>query len=320
MQINRIPIAAEFAEAFDMTATRIIVTADSEPWVRIAAATMTGFATSVIACGVEAGIEKFLGEEETPDGRPGASILLFGFSRDSLVEPVRNRVSQCILTCPGTACFAGVPADDAKGSAIPLGRSLRYFGDGFQTAKRLYLPAANTPDGELVERRFWRIPVMDGEFLCEDMLGHMPAIGGGNFLIFGESRRQALLAAEAAVIAMKQLPEVIMPFPGGVVRSGSKVGSRYPALMASTNQAYCPTLVGIADTSLPNGVAAVYEIVIDGLSFKAIAEATRVGILAACGSAAGGILGISAGNYGGNLGRHHFKLLEILAGSQGVTR
>ena len=319
MEINHIPIAAEFAEAFDMTATRIIVTADSLEWVKIAATTMTGFATSVIACGVEAGIERFLPEAETPDGRPGAAILLFGFSSDSLVEPVRNRVSQCILTCPGTACFAGIAAAAGKDSAIPLGRSLRYFGDGFQTAKRLQLPAAGCSDGELVERRFWRIPVMDGEFLCEDLVGHGPGIGGGNFLILGETRKQALLAAEAAIAAMKQVPEVIMPFPGGVVRSGSKVGSRYPALMASTNQAFCPTLVGIAATALTQGVTAVYEIVIDGLSFAAIAEATRVGILAACASPSGGILGISAGNYGGNLGRHHFKLHEILAAGGGES-
>ncbi|MDI9407845.1 MAG: formylmethanofuran--tetrahydromethanopterin N-formyltransferase [Candidatus Pacebacteria bacterium] len=318
MEINGVKIAAEFAEAFDMTATRIIVTADSAQWVKIAATTMTGFATSVIACGVEAGIERYFLPTETPDGRHGAAILLFGFSRDSLVEPVRNRVSQCVLTCPGTACFAGVTADGIKGSAIPLGRSLRYFGDGFQTAKRLLMSPPERQSGAAIERRFWRIPVMDGEFLCEDMLGHVSAIGGGNFLILGQSRRQALLAAEAAIVAMRKIPEVIMPFPGGVVRSGSKVGSRYPALMASTNQAYCPTLVGIAETSLVEGTAAVYEIVIDGLNFAAIAEATRVGIIAACHAPEGGILAISAGNYGGNLGRHHFKLHEILADAGGV--
>ena len=303
MQINGIAIIDSFAEAFDMAATRIVITADSPQWAKIAGETMTGFATSVIACGVEAAIETHLQPSETPDGRHGVSVLLFGFARDLLVEPVQNRISQCILTCPGTAAFAGIAADGVKGSEISLGRNLRYFGDGYQTAKRIG------------GRRFWRIPVMDGEFLIEDMVGHCTAIGGGNFLVVGSERASTLAAAERAIVAMKKISGVIMPFPGGIVRSGSKVGSKYASLRASTNQDYCPTLKGIVATQLPIAAQAVYEVVIDGLSFAAISEAMRVGILAACnqgGKSPEAILQITAGNYGGNLGRHHFHLKQVL--------
>lgn len=299
MKINGVVIEDNFAEAFGMRGTRLIVTADTPRWARIAGQTMTGFATSVIGCGIEAGIEAELGPDETPDDRPGVSVLLFGFNQEALVGQVRNRVGQCILTCPGTACFSGFTG----GKAIPLGRALRYFGDGFQTAKRIG------------DRRFWRIPVMDGEFLCEDTVGEGDAIGGGNFLILGKDRRRTLEAADRAIEAMSQVRDVIMPFPGGVVRSGSKVGSRYKVLIASTNHHYCPTLKGAVDTALAEDVGAVYEIVIDGFTVDAIARATAVGVRAACEGPLDehGILAISAGNYGGNLGQFHFHLHKLLA-------
>ncbi|MDI9350295.1 MAG: formylmethanofuran--tetrahydromethanopterin N-formyltransferase [Candidatus Symbiobacter sp.] len=305
MHINNIIIRDNFAEAFDMRATRLIITADTAHWARVAGQVMTGFATSVIACGVEAAVEHELTPNETPDGRPGVAVLLFGFSHESLIDPIRNRVGQTILTCPGTACFAGIDPLPAEENAkkIPMGQALRYFGDGWQTVKRVG------------GRRMWRIPVMDGEFLCEDRVASVPAIGGGNFLVLGESRAAALAACERAVAAMSRCPSVIMPFPGGVVRSGSKVGSRYKILVASTNDAYCPTLRGVTKTALPDQVAAVYEIVIDGLNYAAIAAAMAVGIRAACDENAenSGVVAIDAGNYGGNLGRHHFHLRQILA-------
>jgi len=295
--LDGVEIEDNFAEAFGMRATRLIVTADTAGWARIAGETATGFATSVIACGAEAGIECAFAPEETPDGRPGIAILVFAINREALAKAVRDRVGQCILTCPGTACYAGM----SDGDKVPLGRVLRYFGDGHQAAKRL------------ASRRFWRIPVMDGEFLCEDTVGQTKAVGGGNFLILGRTRPGVLAAAERAVTAMRRLPEVIMPFPGGVVRSGSKLGSRYKGLSASSNLAYCPTVKGILASALPDPVDAVLEIVIDGLTEEAVGRAMAAGIRAACAGSNGEILRISAGNYGGKLGAFNFHLRKLLA-------
>lgn len=279
-----------------MTATRLIVTADTPGWVQIAAREATGYAASVIGCDAEAGIERELSPAETPDGRPGASLLMFAFNRKSLEKAVVNRVGQCILTCATTACFSGLPAE--KDKSIKVGGALRFFGDGFQISKKL--------DG----RRYWRLPVMDGEFLCEDTFGTVKGVGGGNILILGATQRAALEAAEAAAAAIRQVPGVMMPFPGGIVRSGSKVGSRYKKLRASTNDAYCPTLRGQVSSALPMGANAVYEIVIDGLDAASVESAMRAGANAACQP---GVVGITAGNYGGNLGPFHFHLHKLLA-------
>ena len=297
MKINGVFIEDTFAEAFPMKATRLVITAYDSTWANHAANALTGFATSVIACGCEAGIERQLKPSETPDGRPGVSVLLFAMSNKELTKQLQNRVGQCVLTSPTSACFAGI--DD--GDPLPLGKTLRFFGDGYQIAKKLG------------RKRYWRVPVMDGEFLCEDVTRVTKAVGGGNFLILAENQAQALAASERAITAMRKVPDVIMPFPAGVVRSGSKVGSKYKTLPASTNHRYCPTLRGVVDSALSDKVGAVLEIVIDGLTSAAIDEATRVGIRAACTlGAKRGILAISAGNYGGNLGPFHFKLRQIL--------
>src|SRR5213079_2961405 len=131
-------------------------------------------------------------------------------------------------------------------------------------------------------KRYWRMPTMDGEFLCEDVFGTAKGVGGGNFLILGVSQAVALAAAEAAVEAIRSVPGVILPFPGGIVRSGSKVGSKYKGLKASTNEAYCPTLRGLVKSTLLEGVNGVYEIVLDGLDLDSVEKAMRVGIRAAC--------------------------------------
>jgi formylmethanofuran--tetrahydromethanopterin N-formyltransferase len=294
--INSIPIEDTFAEAFPMTATRLIVTAETAAWAQIAGQVATGYASSVIGCDAEAGIEKTLSPEETPDSRPGVSLLLFAFSRDALQKAAIGRVGQCILTCPTTACYNGLPV--VKDKTIKIGGNLRFFGDGFQFSKKL--------EG----RRFWRMPTMDGEFTCEDVFGTVKGVAGGNFLILARTQTEGLAAAEIAVTAIRQLPGVILPFPGGIVRSGSKVGSRYKKLKASTNDAYCPTLRGLVETALPEGVNAVYEIVIDGLDLAAVEEATCVGVRAAC---VPGVVKITAGNYGGNLGPHHIHLSKLFA-------
>ena len=286
-----------FAEAFAMRGSRIIITGATPQWARQAATTMTGFATSVIGCKCEAGIESELAHEETPDGRPGISVLLFAPDTAGLQARLIERIGQTVLTCPTTACFDGLP--DAT-ERMGIGRALRVFGDGFQASK------------VIGGRRYWRIPVMEGEFLITEDFGRASGIGGGNFLLLGATEETALAAAEAAVQAIKGMRGVILPFPGGVVRSGSKVGSRrYKNLIATTNDAFAPTLRPLTHSDLPEGVNAVFEIVLDGLDFSSIAAAMRVGIDAACRP---GIRAITAGNYGGKLGPHHFHLRRIMAG------
>jgi formylmethanofuran--tetrahydromethanopterin N-formyltransferase len=298
MNLNGVTIDNAFAEAFGMKATRILITAHNLEWAYHAANAATGFATSVIACGCEAGIERELGRAETPDGRPGVSVLLFATSAKELVKQLERRVGQCVLTSPTSAVFAGAE----QGEPMPLGKFLRYFGDGFQTSKMIG------------GHRYWRIPVMDGDFLIQDTTDMVNGIGGGNFLVLAESMEQALTACEAAVASMRQVRNVIMPFPGGVVRSGSKVGCKYPALRASTNDAFCPTIRGITTTQLTPDIGAVLEIVIDGLTVSSITAAMRAGIDAVVAlGAAHGIRRVSAGDYGGKLGKYHFRLHEIMA-------
>jgi formylmethanofuran--tetrahydromethanopterin N-formyltransferase len=298
MERRGVRIVDTFAEAFDMRAARVVITARSPGWARTAAQSMTGFATSVIGCKIEAGVESDLGSDQTPDGRPGVSVLVFGFDVDGLGTRLLDRVGQTVLTCPTTACFDGLPH---AADRVIVGGLLRHFGDRYQSSKFL--------DG----RRYWRIPVMDGEFLVQEAFGVQKAIGGGNFLILAGDEQAALDAAEAAVAAMRRVDGVILPFPGGIVRSGSKVGAKhYKKMPASTNDAFCPTLRGRSGvvSALPEGVNSVLEIVVDGLDRHAIESAMRAGIDAACGP---GVVEITAGNYGGKLGKHQFHLREVLS-------
>jgi formylmethanofuran--tetrahydromethanopterin N-formyltransferase len=297
LKIGGVSVRETYAEAFGMWATRLVVTATSARWARTAADALTGFATSVIGCKVEAGIEAEMDAAATPDGRPGVAVLVFAFNAEELGKRVVERVGQTVLTCATAACFDGLP--DAS-ERVRLGSVLRFFGDGYQSSKRV--------DG----RRYWRIPVMEGEFLVEQSVGAQKAIGGGNFLILAEHGGAALQAAEAAVQAMRRCPRVILPFPGGIVRSGSKVGARrYKKMIASTNDAYCPTLRGCrrVKSALPDGVNCALEIVVDGLDREALEEALRAGIEAACRP---GVVEIAAGNYGGKLGKHLFPLHDLL--------
>lgn len=299
--INGTVVDDGFAEAFPMKATRLVITAHNATWARHAAVAATGFATSVIACGCEAGIESELTAEQTPDGRPGVSVLIFSMSGKELAKQIERRVGQCVLTCPTTAVFAGL----ADGEPVALGKNLRFFGDGWQTAKVI---------GGV---RYWRVPVMDGEFVAQETTPVVKAVGGGNLLLLARNTESALAAAEAAVAAMQRVPDVIMPFPGGVVRSGSKVGSKYPALGASTNDAFCPGLRGLVKHSeIDEATRSVMEIVIDGLSEAAVGAAMVAGMRAATElGTAGGLLRIAAGNYGGKLGPFHFHLHKLWAGA-----
>src|SRR5947209_4926439 len=299
LSANGVAIDDTFAEAFDMRGTALVITADSAKWALQAAVTMTGFATSVIACGCEAGIDGELSPQQTPDGRPGVRVLLFAVSTAELQRQLQNRVGQCVLTSPGSACYAGLDVGEEK---LKLGAAIRYFGDGWQIAKKIGA------------RRYWRLPVMDGEFVCESTVALTKrAVGGGNLLIMGATPETTLAATEAAVEAMRAVPDAIMPFPGGIVRSGSKVGSKYKGAIASTNHFYCPTLKGAVATELGPEIGAVLEIVIDGLTSQAVAEATRAGLKAICDlGSARGALRVGAGNYGGKLGKHQYRLAELM--------
>lgn len=293
MKVKSTTIVDTFAEAFNMYVSRVIITAESKEWALAAAQSITGFATSVIGCKCEAGIETIIDPSDSPDLRPGVSVLIFAMDAESLGKRLIERIGQCVMTCPTTACYNGL----AGGSQVIVGGKLRYFGDGHQISKVI--------DG----LKLWRIPVMDGEFLVDDRFNIQEAVGGGNLLILGKNQKVTLKAATAATKAMGKLTDIILPFPNGIVRSGSKVGSKYKKMIASTNDAYCPTLRGVVEKSeLDDGINSVLEIVIDGLTLKAVENAMRVGLMAAIRP---GIKKISAGNYGGGLGQHHIHLLKL---------
>ena len=297
MRLSGAEIVDTFAEAFPMWGARIVVTAETPGWAHEAARSLTGFATSVIGCKCEAGIERALDPDETPDGRPGVSALLFAPDREGLAKRLVERVGQCVLTCPTTACFNGLEGEET----VNVGGQLRFFGDGYQASKVL--------DG----RRYWRVPVMEGEFLVQERFVVAEGVAGGNIIMLGRDGASALRAAEAAAAAMRTVREVILPFPGGIARSGSKVGSRYSGLMASTNDALCPTLrAQVSSTEVPPGVGSVFEIVIDGLTLEAVSDAMARGLEAAARS---GASHVTAGNYGGDLGPYHIALKDLVRGA-----
>ena len=284
-----------------MVASRIIITAINSKWAYHAARAMTGFASSVIACGCEAAIEKPLKPIETPDGRPGVAILFFAMSAKALARHLPTRVGQSVMTTATSACYSGIENQDNK-ETIPMGKHLRYFGDGYQISKVIN------------DKRYWRIPVMHGEFICEEHTPYVKGIGGGNFLILSETIEQGLNACEKAVAEIQKISGVITAFPGGIVGSGSKVGSKYKALNASTNEAFCPSLKHQVQSELEKKTGSVLEIVINGLTEKHISNAMKVGIETVCAfGIQKGIQRIGAGNYGGKLGPHLFHLRKIMS-------
>lgn len=286
-----------FAEMFPLWASRILITAENEKWALIAANVATGFATSVIMAPAEAAIEKVVPTEETPDKRPGVLIQIYNRDRFELKHQLMERIGQCIMTCPTTAAFNGLPNAKRK---LNVGRSLRYFGDGFQK---------KTVVGD---RKCWKIPVMEGNFVVEDTFGAQEAVAGGNFLMLSENQAAGLAAAEAAADAiLAKAPDVIMPFPGGICRSGSKAGSLKYKMKASTYHTYCPTLKAVVqDTMVPENVNCVYEIVINGLTVDAVKNAMKIGVSEAANKH--GMVEISAGNYGGKLGPYKAFLKEAI--------
>lgn len=294
VEIQGTQIEDTFAEAFRLRYVQMIVTAHDEHWLDAAVREFCGYSSSIIACDSEIGVAERLHADRSPDGRPGVAVMIFGFSAEALAKVVPTRTGQCLMTCPTTAVYDGLMTGE---ESIPLGKHIRYFGDGFQKSKQV--------DG----KRYWRIPVMDGEFLIADKLLVEKGVGGGNFILQAAEQQTALDAVRRAMEAIDKIPGVIAPFPGGCARSGSKVGSIYKKLRASTADAYCPTLRGRTKTQLVDGANFAYEIVIDGANEDVIGQAMVAGIRAAAGH---GILAISAGNYGGKLGKFHFHLHKLL--------
>jgi len=295
MDINGVQIDDTFAEAFPIKMARVQITAATERWALEAAREATGFGTSVIGCSAEAGIECVVSGEETPDGRPGVNIMICNMGYKNLESSLLSRLGQCVLTAPTTAAWSGMP--DAE-KQFDTGKKLSFFGDGYQKQAEMY------------GRNVWKIPLMSGDFVIEESFGAVDGIAGGNFLILGQNQMAALTAAEVAVNAISKLKGTITPFPGGVVSSGSKVGSKYKFLKASTNTAFCTSLREDGVCTLAEDVSAVYEIVINGVSKEAISTAMKAGINAAC--RVPGILKITAANYEGKLGIHQFPLHVVL--------
>jgi formylmethanofuran--tetrahydromethanopterin N-formyltransferase len=291
-----------YAEAFRSLYVEFLITARDRKWVEHAVNAVTGNASSTILCDCEAGVDRFVGpgaDESfaTPDGRPGAIVQLHvpRFRKDrveALEKAALVRISQNVLTCPTAACFSLI--DSADG--FPIGKKIAYFGDGFQ--KRV----------ERFGRSMWWIPTLGGEFVLDERFGFRDGLMGGNLWFFGETEGAALAAAEAGVAAIHRCPGVIMPFPGGIAGSGSKAGSKYEFMFASTYEKYCPRLADNpkADSQLPKGVASVMEIIINGRDLGSITGATQAAIAASVNTP--GLLRISAGNYGGRLGKSFIYL------------
>jgi formylmethanofuran--tetrahydromethanopterin N-formyltransferase len=284
-----------YAEAFDAWVASIVITAAKRDLAEIAAQSATGYATSVIGCGAEAGIASHIAPQKSPDGRPGIGLLMVHPDKKQLKEQIIERLAECVLTAPTTRVFNGFPNATEKISA-----KLHFFGDGFESQTKIR------------DRDVWVIPRMGGDFFIEEEIGVVKGVAGGNFFIMGVTQTTALAAAQVAVESILEIEQAICSFPGGIVASGSKVGSlKYKFMKATTNHLFCPSLKDkIPGSLVPDGVRAIYEIVIDGTSYDIVKQAMHDGIHAAC--SVNGIVKISAGNYDGKLGRHKFYLRDIL--------
>ncbi|MBD3213333.1 MAG: formylmethanofuran--tetrahydromethanopterin N-formyltransferase [Candidatus Lokiarchaeota archaeon] len=303
MEVNGTEIHDTFSEGFSAYFARVIITAANKTWLDICAQEATGYGTSTIHCDAEAALDVYISPEDTPDNRLGAALMFFINDKKKVDSVLLGRIGQCILTCPTTACFDGMEEslDPEKEFEVKTGFKLKFFGDKFE---------------EKVEGKFdfeaWKIPVMDGEFIVQSLFKAGKGIAGGNFLIMGKDQSSTLAAAEKSVKAMKDVPNVIAPFPGGVARSGSKVGSKYDFLGASTNDPLCPTLKDKIDNSeLKEGENCVYEVIINGATESAIKSAMKLGIEAAV--KVPGVMRISAGNYGGKLGKFQYRLHDVMS-------
>ncbi len=297
MQINNVEIEDTFAEAFDIFVSRFLITAATEKFAHIAATETVGFGSSVIMCPAEAGIDQYVPPSETPDGRPGYIVMICHPKKEELEHQLLERIGQCVLTSATTAVFDAM-GDEAE-EKLKVGFKLKFFGDGFESK------------AEISGRTVYKVPIMSGDFIIEGELGIKRGVAGGNFFVMAENQASALVAAEVAVDAIENVPGTITPFPGGIVASGSKIGSKYKFMAASTNEKFCPTLRGVEGVAceIPVGITGIYEIVIDGLNSEVISQAMKDGIAAA--TTIPGVKRIYAGNYGGTLGAHQIWLEKL---------
>ena len=268
MELNGVEIEDTFAEAFPIKIARVLITGATRKWALVAAQETTGFGTSVIGCPAEAGIEKVVNGDVTPDGRPGAYIQICTFGYKALEQQLLQRLGQCVLTAPTAAMWNGLPGAEKQ---FDTGFKLKYFGDGFEE------------EINVSGRKAVKIPLMGGDFIAENNIGAQDGIAGGNFIILAENQMAALAAAENAVDAISEIEGTITPFPGGIVGSGSKTGAnKYKFLKATTNEKFCPSIKNkVEGSKVPKDVNGIYEIVINGLDQKVISESLRAGIKAA---------------------------------------
>ncbi|HVN66640.1 MAG TPA: formylmethanofuran--tetrahydromethanopterin N-formyltransferase [Methanomicrobiales archaeon] len=296
MEINGVIIEDTYAEAFPSWISEVLITAATRYLAHEAGEHATGFASSLIGSGVEAGIDRYLSPNDTPDGRPGCIILMAHPDKQQLKNQALQRLAECVLTAPTAAIFDGFPDTPEK---IPV--RLHFYGDGYEYQT------------QVGNRNVWAIPIMGGEFIVEENIGIVQGIAGGNFLIMGTDQMSTLTAGQAAVEVIDATDGAAASFPSGVTGSGSKVGSRkYKFMKATTNDAFCPTIKEKNPNSLvPDGVKAIFEIIIDGVSMEVVKRAMADGIRAACRTP--GVTHISAGNYGGTLGPYKFYLHELLS-------
>ena len=299
---HRAVVDDTYAEAFRSIYAEVLITARDRKWLDHACQAATGHASSSIFCDCEAAIDRYVGSGgdtsfATPDGRPGAIVQFhvprFKKDREQLLERVLlHRISQNVLTCPTTACFNLLDTEPF----FKLGRKLSLFGDKHQFRDERY------------GRKVWVVPIMGGEFVIDRRFGFKDGIMGGNLWFFADSVDSSLAAAERGVAALDHVPGVIAPFPGGIAASGSKAGSAYSFLFASTNHPFCPTLRSKLgeQSQVPDGVNSIMEIIINGRDVKTVFDATQAVIRATVDSP--GLLRISAGNYGGRLGKSFIYL------------
>jgi len=297
MELNGVEIEDTFAEAFPIKIARILITGATKKWALVAAQEAKGFGTSVIGCPAEAGIERVVTGDETPDGRPGVYMQICTFGYKNLEAQLLQRLGQCVLTAPTAAMWNGLP--DAE-KQFDMGFKLKFFADGFES------------ETNIGGRKAYKIPMMQGDFIAEHNIGAQEGIAGGNFFILADNQMTALTAAENAVDAISGIEGTITPFPGGIVGSGSKTGAnKYKFLKATTNEKFCPTLKdSVEGSNVPADVNGIYEIVINGLNESAITESMKAGIRAAV--RVPGVKKISAGNYGGSLGPFKFHLKDMI--------
>ncbi|MEM2816578.1 MAG: formylmethanofuran--tetrahydromethanopterin N-formyltransferase [Candidatus Bathyarchaeia archaeon] len=291
-----------YAEAFQGVYCRVIVTADDEETLVRAAEDATATPATVIGR-IEGGVEKWLSTRETPDGRKGAVLQFWGIidpkkpfseSLKKFEVELSYRIRQDILVKPFTAVFDALNASEGK---LDMMERVGHCGDGYEWTEEKYA------------RTVIVVPIMVPDFIIERYIGYARGVMGANFWIMCKTKEAVKEAGRKALEAIHEVEGVVTPFD--VCSAGSKPETRFPWIGPTTNHLYCPSLrkkLG-ADSKVPEGVGYIPEVVINGVSLEAVKQAMRAGITAA--AKVKGVVGISAGNYGGKLGDYRIYLREL---------